>query len=272
MTQIIKESVKQNCIIPAFNIFGYEDAAMVIRAAEELNAPVILMTNKAATSHIPIDTFGKMLCSMAEQSSVPVCVHLDHAKDIGIVSKAIQVGYTSVMYDGSQLPLEQNIENTQQVLKIARSCNVSVEAEIGSVGYYEGVTGVKAEYTDPQEAAIFAKETQVDALAVAVGTIHRMDTQSAMIDYKRLDKIVEHVNIPLVIHGATGIKDEDLIKLLDYPIGKINIGTALRMAFGETLRKEMMDRPDVFDRLILFQKPMEAIKNVVLEKYKILGY
>lgn len=272
MTRIIKQAAKNNRILPAFNIFGYEDAAMVIKAAEELDAPVILMTNKAAVSHIPIDTFGKMLCSMAKQSSVPVCIHMDHIDDIGTVAKAIQVGYTSIMYDGSQLPLEENIKNAQGVLKMARACNVSVEAEVGSVGYYEGVTGIKAEYTDPEEAAIFAKEVQVDALAVAVGTIHRLDTQSAVIDYQRLDEIIKHVNIPLVIHGATGIKDEDFLKLIHYPIGKVNIGTALRMAFGKTMRKEILEKPDEFDRLVLFQKPMEKVKEAVLEKYKLLGY
>lgn len=271
MAAMLKEAVSQNKIVPGFNIFGYEDAVSVIRAAEELNAPVILMTNKDAVDFMDVKHMAKLLGSLAESSETQVCVHLDHAKDFELIKKAVEAGYTSVMYDGSQLSLEENMENTKKIVQYARRHYISVEAEIGSVAYSEN-PDIKGIYTEPDEAEIFAKETEVDALAVAVGTLHRMQAQEAVIQYDRLKAIKNCVEIPLVIHGTTGVKDSDLKEFAKYNIGKVNIGTALRMAFGKTLREEILNRSDEFDRVKLFKKPMQAVKEAVIEKYKLLGW
>lgn len=180
-------------------------------------------------------------------------------------------GYTSVMYDGSQLPIEENIKNTKEIVKIARSLGITVEAEIGSVAYSDKAD-IKAIYTEPEEAEYFARETEVDALAVAIGTLHRMQKQEANIQYDRLEKIISLIDTPIVIHGSTGVKDEDLIKLRNYNVGKVNIGTALRMAFYKALKSEMDLNPEVFDRTKLFKKPMEEVKKVAMEKMKLLGW
>lgn len=272
MKDMVKEAAKSNCAIPGFNVFGYEDAKMVIEAAEELNAPVILMTNKDAVEHMSVKYYAALFRAMAEDAKVPVCIHLDHAKNLEIIEEAIKAGYTSVMYDGSQLPIEENISYTKKAVEMVREYNVSVEAEIGSVGYSDPNIKAVATYTEPDEAKDFAQKTGVDALAIAVGTLHRMQVQAAEIQYDRLNKIEELTEVPLVIHGSTGLKDEDLEKLAKYHVGKVNIGTALRMVFGNTMREEMNKQPEEFDRIKFFKEPMKAVKEVVLDKYAILGY
>lgn len=272
MKKIIKDATENNRSVAAFNVFGYEDAKAVIDAAESLNAPVILMSNKDAVEFMDVKYSSNLFGAMAKDASVPVCVHLDHAKEYALIEKAIEAGYTSVMYDGSQLPLEENIKNTKKAVKLAKEHNVTVEAEIGSVAYSDKNLNVKNVYTEPEEAKRFASETGVDALAVAIGTLHRMEVQEAVIQYDRIKEILKLIDIPIVIHGSSGVKDEDLKKLTKYNVGKVNIGTALRMSFGNTLRDELKNKPDEFDRMKLFKKPMEETKRVAIEKMKLLGW
>src|SRR5690625_4381864 len=157
LTDVMKFSLTENYAVPAFNIFGYEDAKAVIDAAEELNSPVILATNKVAITHMPIYVMGKMLRKLAQAANVPVVVHLDHGMDYETIAQAIHAGYSSVMYDGSQLSLKENIRNTKEIAKMARSFGVSLEAEIGSVGYTDQSMGIKEQYTKPEEAKEFAE-------------------------------------------------------------------------------------------------------------------
>ena len=271
MNSMLREAVKTKRIVAAFNVFGYEDAKAVIDAATECNAPVILMTNRDAVEYIDVKYYAKLYGEMARDAQVPVCIHLDHAKNFNLIVKAMMVGYTSVMYDGSQLPIKENIKNTKEIVKIAKTLGISVEGEIGSVAYSDK-QDIKSIYTEPEEAEYFAKETGVDALAVAIGTVHRMQKQEANIQYDRLEKIINLINTPIVIHGSTGVKDEDLIKLRGYNVGKVNIGTALRMAFFKSLKQEMELYPEVFDRTKLFKKPMEEVKKVAMDKMKLLGW
>lgn len=271
MTEILNTAKLKNYAIAGFNVFGYEDAISVVHAAEQINMPVILMTNVDAIKHIPVEILGKILLGIAYNSSVEVCVHLDHGKSFEVVMSALKAGYTSVMYDGSQLPLEENIRETKRVVDIARYYKVSVEGEIGSVGYSDPKIKAKPLYTKPSEAKRFVEETGVDAVAVAIGTLHRMVEQDAIIQYDLLEAIEKVVDIPLVLHGSTGVKDEDLKILVKTNISKVNIGTALRMTFGHTMRRELLDNPQEFDRLNLFKKSMVEVEKVALEKMKILG-
>lgn len=272
LREMTQEAANKNCAVAGFNVFAYEDASAVIKAAEKLNAPVILMSNKDAIDYMPLEFYADMFCRLARNAKVPVCVHLDHAKSYELIVRAIKAGYTSVMYDGSQLPLEENIKNTKEIVKLAKVLNVSVEGEIGSVGYSDPNIKIKGVYTKPEEAKIFARETGVDILAVSIGNVHRMEEQGATIQYDLLKEIQEVVDVPIVIHGSTGILDEDMKKLIAYRIGKVNIGTALRMAFGHTLRKEIKEKPHAFDRLELSKAPMEAVEKAAFEKLKLLGF
>lgn len=270
MLVTLKEILAHECAVAAFNVYGYEDAISVVRTAEELKRPVILMTNKDAVNFIPIELIGPMLATMAKSASVPVCVHLDHSRDFEDIKRAVCSGYTSVMYDGSQLPYEDNLRNTKEVVSFAHDHGVSVEAEIGSVGYSDPSVIAKAEYTDPDQAAQFAAATQVDALAVAIGTVHRMKIQEAKIDFPLLGKIREKVDVPLVIHGSSGVRDEDISRMCEKGAKKINLGTTLRMAFGNTLRRTVNEMPDEFDRLKMFPAAMKAVAEKAAEKIMLM--
>lgn len=265
---IIKLNEKQ--AIPAFNVYGYEDAKVILDVANSLNAPAVLMTNRDAVMHMGSRNLCNLLKSISEDYSIPVCIHLDHAKSIEEIEEAIKSGYTSVMYDGSSLPLEENILNTSNIVALAKNYNVSVEAEIGSVGYSDPNMGSKGKYTELLEAKEFYEKTKVDILAVAVGTLHRMTGQDATINYELLSELESELNVPLVIHGSTGVKNNDLTKLSHTSVKKVNIGTAVRMKFGESLKSQF--KTDEFDRIKLFKKPMKDIEGVILEKYKLLGF
>ncbi|QGH33606.1 ketose-bisphosphate aldolase [Gracilibacillus salitolerans] len=270
LNDFLQQALTNKCAIPAFNVFGYEDAKAVIDAAEEMQSPVILATNKVAIHYMPIDVIGGMLVQMATKARVPVVVHLDHGQDYETVAQAIAAGYSSVMYDGSALPFEENAKNTKDVVKLGHAFGVSVEGEIGSVGYSDSTTGSTGSLTDPHEAKAFAEETNVDALAVAVGTTHRMETQSATIEYHLIESIQKYVSVPLVMHGSTGLPDKDLQQIAEMNFCKVNIGTAIRMRFGNSLRKEIHEKPNVFDRLELFRIPMHEVKQEAIHKINLL--
>lgn len=246
----------QKHAIAAFNVFGYEDASAVIRAAEKCGTPVILMINRAAADYIPLEIIGPMLDEMGRAASVPVGVHLDHAVTLEAIRVACEYRFTSVMFDGSQLALEDNITNTLKAIAIAAPKGIPVEGEIGSVGYNDSKASIQGSLTDPQEAKLYYNATKVDCLAVSIGTVHRLTTRKVDIHFELLDKIRSVVPAPLVIHGATSIKDEDLITLSRVGIRKINLGTCLRLAFGNSLRQSIQDNPDLFDRLQLFRIPI----------------
>lgn len=272
MKNMVEDAAASNRAVAAFNVFGYEDAAAVVQAAEKRNAPVILAANAVAITHMPLHCLGALLCAVAERASVPVCVHLDHGRDEETIREAIACGFTSVMYDGSQLPLEKNIEMTKRMVAIVRENGVSIEAEIGSVGYNDPTMNLKHELSDPGQVKTFVEETEVDAVAVSVGTVHRMEQQSAAIRFDLLEQIESAVRTPLVIHGSSGVPDDQLRRLVAHRVGKINIGTALRMAFGKTLREEIERHPHEYDRIRLFQKPMAAVEAEAARKLSLLGF
>lgn len=272
MKQMVSEAAAVHRAVPAFNVFGYEDARAVVHAAEEIGAPVILAANLVAVKHMPLRYLGPLLARIAEDASVPVAVHLDHGKDYVAVREAIDCGFSSVMFDGSQLPLEENITRTREITELAHRSGVSMEAEIGSVGYSDPSIPMKHELSDPDEAALFARETGIDAVAVSIGTVHRMESQAAQLDFDRLQAIQDKTDTPLVIHGSTGVPDDQLRKLVTYRVGKINIGTALRMAFGRSMRDEMARQPEAFDRVAWFGPAMEAVKTTALDKYTQMGW
>ncbi|TDG00577.1 class II fructose-bisphosphate aldolase [Paenibacillus piri] len=271
LKELVDRAAAGDYAVPAFNVYGYEDIAPVIRAAEELGAPVILAANIPAIKHMPLDYLAPQMLAAAQGASVPVCVHLDHGKDLPSCMEAIRHGFSSVMYDGSQLPLKDNIRTTEEIAEYAHAHGVSVEAEIGSVGYSDPSIAMKHILSDPEEVELFVRKTGIDAVAVSVGTVHRMETQGASIDFGLLQRIEDSVRVPLVIHGSSGVPDADLTRLVKTRVGKINIGTALRMAFGHTMRAEMERNPQAFDRVSLFQEPMKAVEAAAKQKLILMG-
>lgn len=271
LNEVLKYGEKYNCGIAGFNVFGYEDAYAVVRAAENLKMPVILMANKVAVSHMPVEILGAILTKVAKRAAVPVCVHLDHSDSLENIKKGIDAGFTSVMLDVSWKPYEENAAMTREVVKVAHKVGVAVESEIGSVGYSDSISERGTQYTDPELARRFVEETGVDALAISIGNVHRMTTQTIHLQFDRLEKIKELLDTPLVLHGSSGIPDDEIIRAVRIGIRKVNIGTALRMTFGYTLRKEMEENPEEFDRIKLFEKCMEKVQKKAEEKMKLMG-
>ncbi len=263
----ICKAAKGYGFVAGFNVFGYEDTLELVRAAEDVNAPILLMTNRDASNVMDIEHWAKMLGSIANRSKAVVGVHLDHCSDLQRVLNAIDYGYTSVMYDGSKLPIEQNIENTKKVVDYAHKRGVIVEAEIGNVPYSDlGQTNI--ELSSVEEAIKIANESGVDMLAVSVGNIHRLTEKAANLNFELLKEIQDAIDIPLVIHGASGIAPDDFEKLKEYGVGKINVGTSIRMTFGQTLREQFEQNPNEFDRLKLFAAPREAVYKKACEILK----
>ncbi len=261
---IIKKAKESAQIIAGFNVFGYEDALEIVRAAEEAQQSVLLMTNRDACKAMNVEHWGALLRSIAEKAKVPVGVHLDHCDDKEIILTAIESGYTSVMYDGSKLSINENISNTRHIVSIAHKHGVYVEGEVGYVPYSDKAE-TKIEYTLPEEAKRLEQESGLDMLAVSVGNVHRLTDTKVNIKFALLQQIEAVCTVPLVIHGASGIHQDDLIRLKEHSIGKINIGTVLRQEFGKSLRKEFLEKPKEFDRLKLMEKPRELVYKKALE-------
>nr|WP_325212404.1 class II fructose-bisphosphate aldolase [uncultured Oscillibacter sp.] len=272
-TDLMVKAVHEEHIFAGFNVFSLDDAYEIVQAAERIGSPVMLMVNKVALELFPVEVWGDALNLLIKHAKVPVCAHLDHTTDFKVLERACKAGFDSVMFDGSQLPLEENIRKTRMAVEMAHGLGVAVEAEIGAVGYSDGAGGkdYKAAMTDPKEAARFARETGLDWMAVSVGNVHRMETQDAAIDFKLLAEIEKASGTPLVLHGSTGIRDADMKKLLPTHVVKVNIGTALRMAFGNTLRGEFEKSPKEFDRAKLFKLPLKKLGEEAEKKMTLLG-
>ncbi len=270
MSEMLLPLKEKKKAVAAFNVFGYEDSKAVVDAAEELGEPVILMANKLAVEHMPVEIFADICRGIAERSSADVCIHLDHSTSYDLILRCIKAGFSSVMFDGSQLPYEENVRATREVVRAAHACGVSVEAEIGAVGYADG-TAFNPAYTDPDQAEAFERDASPDAIAIAVGTVHRMATQTACLNFELMDEIIGRLHSPAVIHGSTGVSDEDLTRLVQHGAKKINIGTALRMQFGRSLREQLDADPKAYDRVVLFRKCMADVKAVAARKIALLS-
>ena len=227
--------------VGAFNVHCFEMLPAMVQAAEDLGVPVILQTSLGTARYIGFEPLIAAVKAIAETSSVSVALHMDHCKDIDALKEAIDKGYSSVMYDGSSLSLEENIKNTKEVVAYAHKRNVSVEGEVGSIGgAEEGVVVAKddAMYTKPEDALYFAENTGVDALAVSIGTTHGQYKSKAKINYELLTELKAKLgDTGLVLHGGTGVSDEDMRRCVREGMKKINVGTELNKSYIEVVRE-----------------------------------
>ena len=235
LKEILKIAEAKKIAIGSFNTPNLESLTAVLDAAEKTNSPVIIMHAQVHEEMkiCKLDTIGEIMVLLAEKASVPVCVHLDHGTDLAYLKKGLDLGYTSIMYDGSELSYEENYANTCVAVEMAWKYGASVEAEIGSMGAREsGGAGGDSVYTDPDTAKVFAESTGIDALACAFGTAHGLYLKTPKLDFDRLAKIDNLVDIPLVMHGGSGVSPEDYKKVIELGIRKINYYTYMAKAGG----------------------------------------
>lgn len=265
LAEVLQPAQAMGYALPGFVCLGWEDARAYALAAEAEGAPVILQAGPGARAHMPVAVWGAMFRALADQVCVPVVAHLDHGTSIEECRAGIEAGFTSVMFDGSRLPLAENIAQTAAVVAMAHARGVSCEGEIGFVGYDGGVASAG---TDPDEAARFAAETGVDALAVSVGNVHLQEGAGAGLDLPRLQAIQAATRVPLVIHGGSGVPVGQRCQLSGASsICKFNIGTELRQIFGAALREAVNRLPARYDRLELLREteaPLNAAARAIL--------
>ncbi|WP_343828294.1 class II fructose-bisphosphate aldolase [Faecalicatena orotica] len=232
----------KGCAVGSFNTPNLESIMAVIGAAEELNVPVIIQHAQVHEEIMPLATIGPIMLELASQAKVPVAVHIDHGETVEYIYRALNLGFTSVMYDGSTLPFEENAANTRLVVSLAKRTGASVEAEIGCMGRREtgaGSAGAGNDpekiYTDPGEAKRFVELTGIDALACSFGTTHGVYISKPKLDFSVVEKVRKNAGIPVVMHGGSGVSQEDFRTAIQKGVRKVNYYTYMAMAGGETI-------------------------------------
>ncbi len=272
--QLLDHADKNGYAVGAFNVNNMEIVQAIIAAAEETQSPVILQASQGGLRYAGVEYIAEMSKIAAKNASVPVAINLDHGTDFKQIMLCLRNGFTSVMVDASKLPLEENIETTRRVVEMSHAVGVSVEAELGKIGGTEDdvtVSEREATFTDPDEAEKFVKETEVDYLAIAVGTAHGQYKGEPKIDFDRIKVIKERLDMPLVLHGSSGVPEESIKKAVSLGINKINIDTDIRLAFNRAVREFVKDNPDVYDPRKILKPAREEMKKVIADKMRMFG-
>lgn len=270
--QMLKDAQKGGYAVGAFNVENMEMVKAVIAAAEELRAPVMLQTTPSTVKYGTLETYAAIVAAEAKKATVPVCLHLDHGSSYELAVAAMEAGYTSVMIDGSHETFEDNIAVSKKVVDVAAEKAIPVEAELGKVGGKEDDLEAEADTnTDPKEAKEFVERTGVDSLAIAIGTAHGFYAGTPVLDKERVSEIRALVDIPLVLHGASGLTDDDVRECVSRGICKVNFATELRVAYTDAMKKLLEEKPDTFDPKKFGVVGMESVKALVMERMKVCG-
>ncbi len=263
LTTLLKKANKNNYAVAGLVVLGWEDALAYTQAADETGIPIILQAGPSCREHTPVPILGKMFRYLADQTKTHICCHIDHGYSLKECKEGMDNGFTSVMFDGSKLPLSKNINASLSIVKLAKSYKVSVEGEVGIVGYHNGKI---SEGTKVNEAKRFVDESGVDAIAISVGNTHLQTNKIAKIDIKKIIDLQNVINIPLVLHGSSGIGNAMRRKIAKTTnVAKFNIGTELRLIFGNSLRANILQNRDVFDRLKILKPTIKEIKKVAMK-------
>jgi fructose-bisphosphate aldolase, class II len=261
--KIVNDAAAAGRGVGAFNVIQLEHAEALVAGAERAGAPVVLqISENAVRYHGGLEPIGLATLAVARASSAEVAVHLDHAVSPELVDEAVRLGFTSVMFDASKLDYAENVRATAEVVRRCHDAGVHVEAELGEVGGKDGVHAPGAR-TDPDQAREFVAATGVDALAVAVGSSHAMLTRDATLDFELIARLRARVDVPLVLHGSSGVSDGDLTKAVDAGMTKINIATHLNKAFTGAVRAYLAENPQVVDTRKYLSQGREAVADEV---------
>lgn len=271
-SKMLQDAYDGHYAVGAFNCLSIEHVLGAIQAAEELRSPIILQLAEVQFPCAPMEMMAPVYLEVAAKATVPVAVHLDHGQSLETCVKAIQLGFNSVMFDGANLPFEENVRQTAEIVRIARAAGVDVEAELGKVGDTgfggEGTGEATPDvFTDVEESAEFIAKTGVDALAIAIGNLHGRYVATPQLNIGRLKEIADRNNLPLVLHGGSGTSEEDFKSCIHNGISKINVATALQMAVTDAVRKYVNECPsanyiDMKD--VIVKATCESVKQHIL--------
>jgi ketose-bisphosphate aldolase len=263
LPQVLVPARRGQYAVGAFNVYNLETVDAVLAAAGELRSPLIIALGERYLKHFPIEAIAAIVKTMAQNIRVPIALHLDHAQKLESIEQAIKAGFTSVMIDGSKLPLAENIAFTKRATALARPHGVSVEAELGRV-VRTGVAEADL-FTDPQEARQFIEETKVDALAIAIGTVHGLYKGEPTLDLARLAQIAEKVSVPLVLHGVSGLPDHLIKSAIQLGVAKLNVNTEISIQGVNAVRGFLAEKGNENTRL---EELMIEARNSMVEVVK----
>ena len=269
LKKILNDANKNNYSVAGLVVLGWDDALAFTQAADETGIPIILQAGPSCRAHTPISILGKMFRYLASQTKTNICCHIDHGYTLDECYEGIDSGFTSVMFDGSKLSLKQNIKVSKKIASRAHKHNISVEGEIGFVGYDNGKI---SEGTNIEEAITFANNSNIDAMAISVGNTHLQTSKKANIDFHKIKLIQNNVKIPLVLHGSSGIPlRQRKILARKTNVAKLNIGTEIRMAFGDSLRKNLNKNKQIYDRLRILNPTIKDLVKVTKKVIRQIG-
>ena len=267
---MLRNAQKEGYAVGSFNVYNYETMKGAVLAAAEMKQPVIIAFGAKYLSNMSLRDAVSMAAVLGEEQGVEICLHLDHCSDTALVFQAIRAGFTSVMYDGSALPYEQNLQNTALVCGVAHSCGVSVEAELGSLSAtetsHEGSAADKEAYTSPEAAEDFAKKSCCDALAVSVGTVHGLYKSEPNIRIDLLKEIRKRVEKPLVLHGGSGIPEQTIKNCIANGICKINVNTEISVYTVEKTKELLQAKPPHL--AVIAEKQHQYVREVIVKYMK----
>ena len=266
---ILRNANRNKYAVAGLVVITWEDAISYTEAAAESKIPIILQAGPSCRKYTPVSILGKMFRHLAEQTNTPICCHLDHGFSYEECKEGIDSGFTSVMFDGSKLPLNKNIKISSKISNIAHKYNISVEGEVGIVGYHNGAT---SHGTNIEEAKKYSNESGVDAMAISVGNIHLQKTKVAKINYNKILEIQKTTKLPLVLHGSSGINSKLRKKIArNTSVAKFNIGTELRMTACDSLRKSFKNNKKSFDKIELIKPSISDLKKHTKQVIKNIG-
>lgn len=271
---VLEKAQKGGYAVPAFNIHNLETLQVVVEAAAEMKSPVILAGTPGTYSYGGVENIVGIVEALSKEHNIPLSLHLDHHEDFDDIRYKVDAGIRSAMIDGSHLPFEENVELVKKVVELCHKNDVSVEAELGRLGGAEDDLVVDEKdtlYTNPKQALEFVERTGIDSLAVAIGTAHGLYKSEPKLDFERLEEIRSIVSIPLVLHGASGLPDEDIKRAISLGICKVNVATELKIAFSGALKEYFNENPDAEDPRKYMKPAKAAMKEVVKKVIRVCG-
>lgn len=274
MKELLKVAKDNQFAVPAFNICSYDMLKAIMEEVERLNAPVILEIHPDEIAYLN-DEFVAAVRAYAHKSKVPVVIHLDHGGKVSDVLRAIRNGYTSVMIDASLQSFDDNIKITKEVVALAHEVDVSVEAEIGTIGNNGSAEGGAANiiYTDPEQAKQFVAETNIDTLAIAIGTAHGLypKDKTPKLNIELLKELNETIDLPFVLHGGSGNPDKEISEAVKYGVAKVNLSSDLKSVFFDALREILNENPEMYEPNMIYPYANQKVQEVVKHKMTILN-